>query len=286
MRFSRPALPVFIAVIAILALGGIGLRAAAIALDAHLVKERVDLRADFATIPTVLGPWQRVGKDAIEDAATLESLGTKQYLTRRYAIDGDPRKGVIALHIAYYTGMIDTVPHIPERCAYASGLRLLGEPRTVDFDIEYPPSDSLDVPVASATGQRFPTIRMTDPATRQLVTVAMPTGDMQYTETRFQNPKEPNFEQMFGYFFVANGGATPSTLGVRSLAFRLSDRYAYYCKVQVQAVYPVGDQPASERFQRDSTEFVKLLMPYLMRCLPDWPAVESGQHAPNASASS
>jgi len=36
----------------------------------------------------------------------VESLGTEKYLTRSYAIDGDPSKGVISLHLAYYTGMM------------------------------------------------------------------------------------------------------------------------------------------------------------------------------------
>ena len=33
----------------------------------------------------------------------------------------------LQVHISYYTGTIDDVPHIPERCWYASGLRQLGK---------------------------------------------------------------------------------------------------------------------------------------------------------------
>ncbi len=276
MRFSRRMLPVFLLLVGTLAAGGGGFRAAAVLLNVHLQKERVDPRADFATIPTNLGPWQRIGKDAIEDAATLESLGTQQYLTRAYALDGDPRKGVISLHIAYYTGVIDTVPHIPERCAYANGLMPLGDPERVEFGITYEATDP-DAPVNRSTGERYAFVAMTDPVTRQVTRVPMPVGTMAMTQNRFQNPKNPRVEHLFGYFFIANGGATPSSLAVRSLAFKLTDRYAYYCKVQLSSVYPEGDRPAAERFREDATEFVRLLMPHLMRCLPDWPAIEAAE---------
>lgn len=275
MRFSRRIVPVYAVLLAALAVGGIGLRGAAVLLNVHLQKERIDPRADFATIPTVLGEWRRVGTDAIEDAATLESLGTNQYLTRTYALEGDPRKGVINLHIAYYTGVIDTVPHIPERCAYANGLLSLGDPQRMDLDIKYAPDDEADTPVNRSTGDKYAFSLITDPVTRQIVRVPMPVGDMALTLTRFQNPKSPEVEHLFGYFFIANGGVTPSTFDVRKLAFKLTDRHAYYCKVQLSAAFVESDRSSTDRYKEQIEAFTKALMPYLMRCLPDWPAVEA-----------
>ncbi|MBL9140337.1 MAG: exosortase-associated EpsI family protein, partial [Phycisphaerae bacterium] len=250
----------------------------------HLQKERIDPRGDFGTIPTVLGDWRRFGTDAIENAETLESLGTTQYLTRSYALEGDPRKGVINLHIAYYTGVIDTVPHIPERCAYASGLLSLGEPERLVLDIEYPPDPTEDGAVNRSTGQKYAYALMTDPVTRQVVRVPMPVGEMALTLTRFQNPKSPSIEQLFGYFFIANGGVTSSTFDVRKLAFKLSDRFAYYCKVQVSTAYAEDPRSAKDRYQEQVGGFIKVLMPYLMRILPDWPALEASEAAPKSTS--
>ena len=122
IHFQPKVKSVYFALLATLALGGLGLRIGMQALDVYLKKDPVPLRTDLGAIPTVLGHWQRIGEDQQMDAAMVESLGTEKYLTRSYAIDGDPAKGVISLHLAYYTGMIDTVPHIPERCWGAGGL--------------------------------------------------------------------------------------------------------------------------------------------------------------------
>jgi hypothetical protein len=122
MRFVPSVRTAFVALLVTLAAGGLGLRAAMKSLDVYLRKEPVPLRADFGSIPATLGRWQKFGEDQQMDAAMVESLGTDKYLTRSYALDGDPAKGVLMVHLAYYTGMIDTVPHIPERCWGAGGL--------------------------------------------------------------------------------------------------------------------------------------------------------------------
>ena len=64
---------------------------------------------------------QAFGDDVVLDTAQVEELGTDRYLNRTYARDGHPDNGWIALHIAYYTGMIDAVPHIPDRCYEGAG---------------------------------------------------------------------------------------------------------------------------------------------------------------------
>ena len=74
-----------------------------------------------AALAEPIGPISVTPTNAAMDAAMVESLGTDKYLTRSYALDGDPAKGTMLLHLAYYTGMIDTVPHIPERCWGAGG---------------------------------------------------------------------------------------------------------------------------------------------------------------------
>lgn len=99
---------------ATLVVGALGFRAAMAALDVYVRKEAVPLRESLDTLPTTLGRWKAVGEDRRLSAAVVENLGTTQYLDRDYAIDGQPAKGRLQLHIAYYTGTLDTIPHIPE----------------------------------------------------------------------------------------------------------------------------------------------------------------------------
>ena len=53
----------------------------------------------------------------------LEELGTTNYISRVYRDGGadNPQGTQVRLHIAYYTGTPDTVPHVPERCDTAGG---------------------------------------------------------------------------------------------------------------------------------------------------------------------
>ncbi len=275
MLFDRTIRATFLAVCFTLVGGGLGLRWAMQRFDVYLRKEPVEMRGAFATIPSTLGRWQKVGDDLVMDAATVEQLGTSQYLTRNYALDGDPAKAVLSLHLAYYTGMIDTVPHIPERCWGASGLTQKGEPQLLAVAPAIPSSAPEGGPVNQATGQAYSMTDCVDPLTGTTERVALPVGELGFTLSTFQDPRQPRVEMLGGYFFVANGRVTPTTFGVRTLAFNLSDRYAYFCKLQLSARYPVGDRPASELFKEHSEDFLRELMPHLMRRLPDWPSVEA-----------
>ena len=282
MRFRPSALPAYVALLATLVAGGVGMRIAMGALDVYLRKEPVPLRRDLASIPATLGRWQKVGDDQLMDAAMVESLGTDKYLTRSYALDGNPASGVIMLHLAYYTGMIDTVPHIPERCWGAGGMVQLGEPVVVALRVPALAATPEGGPVNAATGERYPMATIIDPVTKASESVALPVRDdpasrpdeLRMTLTSFQDRRNTRVEQLGGYFFVANGRSTPSTLGVRALAFDRSDRFAYFCKVQLSARYPVGDTPPADAFRAQAEDFLNQLLPQLMRRLPDWPAVE------------
>ena len=163
MLFDRTIRATFLAVCGTLLLGGLGLRWAMQRFDVYLRKEPVEMRGAFATIPATLGRWQKVGDDLLMDAATVEQLGTSQYLTRNYAQDGDPSRGILSLHLAYYTGMIDTVPHIPERCWGANGLTLVGEPAQVAVAPAIPSSAPTGGPVNKATGEPYRMAECTDP---------------------------------------------------------------------------------------------------------------------------
>ena len=85
------------------------------------------------------------------------------------------------------------------------------------------------------------------------------------------------------YFFIANGRITPSSLGVRNLAFNWTDEYAYYCKVQFSTAFKMstsGDK-FLEEFMTGVNELTSQLLPQLMRCLPDWAEIENPDSEPN-----
>jgi hypothetical protein len=283
MRLRRSVIVAYVAACAVLLLGAAGLRIAIDRLNVFVVKRPVELRAPLDTIPPVLGRWQRVGEDVRFGAALVEELGTSQYLDRLYAIGGDPAKGLVNLHLAYYTGVIDDVPHIPERCWDAAGMQMTRPPERIRLEIDdrlWEPEPEL---VNRATGQIYRSVEVRHPVTGFRERVFMPIGEAEMTVTEFQHPLRRDRRQMGGYFFLANGRWTPSALGVRSLAFSLTDKYAYYCKVQVTIPDLVADDPeALDRFRAYASELVSEVLPHLMKRLPQWPEYEARQARPSS----
>jgi hypothetical protein len=267
---ERSTLKAYAAALAILIAGAVGFRMLVAQLNIHLMKEPVELRRPLDTIPTRLGRWERVGLDSVFSDTLIEELGTRRYLDRTYAIDGDPKKGVVHVHVAYYTGTIDAVPHIPERCWAVGGLELTqnSEPATLDIDrSRWRPSKSDGYLAADVV----------DPVTADIESVTMPVGDVVATTIEFQDPKSPRIRQVGGYFFIANGRLESTSYGVRRAAFNLTDRYAYYCKVQItkKGMVDAEDGSLIGPFKEQATELLGALIPEVMRCLPDWPEWEA-----------
>jgi hypothetical protein len=245
----------------------------------YLTKERVDLRRPLDAVPTEIGRWSRIGQDTSYPDIMLEELGTRSYLDRTYAIEGDPAKGALHVHVASYTGTIDAVPHIPERCWAVGGLELTQNSEAAALDIDrtrWRPS----------TVEGYFVTDVVDPVTADIESVTMPIGDVVATTIEFQDPKSPKIRQVGGYFFIANGRLESSSYGVRSAAFNLTDRYAYYCKVQVtkKGVVATEDGSLVGPFRQEATELLSLLLPEVMRCLPDWPEWEAKARGGAASA--
>ena len=86
-----------------------------------------------------------------------------------------------------------------------------------------------------------------------------------------------------GYLFLANGRSTPSPDGVRLLAFKLSERRAYYCKVQ----FTMGGSADFDdtAWLSEIGDFMDEFLPELMRCLPDWSVVERLDRRDDSEAS-
>ena len=275
MLADRSSVRAYFIGLAVLLLGAIGFRVLVAEAKIFLMKERVELRRPLDSVPTKLGRWERVGIDSVFSETLIEELGTRSYLDRTYAVEGDPSKGIMHVHVAYYTGTIDAVPYIPERCWAVGGLELTRNSEGVALAIDRTAWEPL---VREGVEQgKYMVVAVTDPITADIERVAMPLGDITATTIEFQDPKQPQQRQVGGYFFIANGRSVASSYGVRQAAFNLNDRYAYYCKIQLTNRGKVDDPNGSllEPFKRDSAELLSELIPQVMRCLPDWPTYEA-----------
>lgn len=275
--------PAFVTALAVLALAAIGMGAGIRAFSIYLRKLEIyppGGRA-LAAIPHVTARWHRLGADeSIDDPDTLRVLGTQNYLTRVYA-HKDPPEGapeqVLQFHAAYYTGMIDTVPHVPDRCYTGAGMSIVDGPWEIDIPLDtkrlrpHPDAEPaeaghvyavrLESPQSSAFGQfvRLP---------RGLT----PDQPLKLRVTKFAGPGGRTLYA--GYFFVANGGWVPDANGVRTLAFNLTNDYAYYLKLQFGS--PTAESP--EELGALAGSLLDDLFGEIMRCVPDWVEVEHGRY--------
>jgi hypothetical protein len=275
IAFDRHAPAALVVALITLAASGVGFRSAVQQLNVHLTKLPVDLRRHLTSLPRRLGPWRSTSEDALLDAASTESLGTTMYLNRAYDLEGEPARGRLLLHVAYYTGMVDAVPHILERCAVAAGWNALAAPATRDLPLELPEGETDPGPPNRRDGEPYRLLNVTDPLTGTVDQIRMPFGRTELRTFVFGRDDQPQVRHQGGFFFIANHHLTASPTMVRSLAFRPSERYAYYMKVQLEMTGPAGEGP--ERFLELSASLVQHLLPHLMRCLPDWSEVEGGR---------
>jgi len=246
----------------------VGMSFAMDALNIHLKKEPVPIRRALADVPRILGQWEAVGDDQRLSKEFIEELGTDQFLTRSYE-HADGR--FLQLHLAYYTGMIDAVPHVPDRCLVATG----------GFDLEQLPENlPLDLNQSNwkKINESWFEVGIEDPLTGRLADVSIPADDLSLRTSSFTRSDQPGTVLWGGYFFVANGKFAATPESVKSLAFDPSQKMAYYCKVQL--VTQLKRREARSEFVDASREFLELLMPYLMRSLPDWRSLTAALESP------
>jgi hypothetical protein len=217
--------------------------------------------------------WERHAEDLIEAADIVDALGTDNYLTRTYVsktettADGEPV--AVDFHAAYYTGMIDPVPHVPERCFVAGGWQLAAQSEV----LELPLDGSAWLPMETDGEEPLYLIRVSNanrdyPGRRiPLPRGVTPDAGPRMRITSFTD--EQNRPIHSGYFFIANGGTVARSEDVRLLAFKLTDDYAYYLKVQITST----QVDSAEQLARVSADLLQDLMPEIMLCVPDWTKV-------------
>lgn len=279
--------PGFLVALAVMLVSALGMSAAIKAYGLHL--QKLEIRApnnrQVSTLPRETPSWIQVGTDQIMDQDTVKTLGTKNYVSRVYAQkinkEAQPSREpiVMELHAAYYTGGIDTVPHVPERCMVGGGWLQTQGAQTLPLLLDSSTWVKSDVASSPARGEVY-TVRTLPapysdaPGTRVLLPFGVsPESPLRMRISAFGNPQTGK-RLYSGYFFIANGGTVASAEGVRTLAFDLTSDYAYYLKVQCSSTN-VG---SPEELATASSSLLSELIAEIMRCVPDWTLVEAGEY--------
>ncbi len=288
---SRPGVlhnPALWATVGVLAVSAVGFGYAIQSLGIMLKKLPIQAEHGVLTrdVSSRTASWERArgpGGEPIPDqtinAEIEETLGTKNHLTRTY-VETHPantsRPQYLQLHLAYYTGKVDTVPHVPDRCFVGGGMQigkiegdlplLIGDAGwKIDGTL---PADLRDYELAPLAPDASGEVRW--------VHLPRDARHLRLRTMRFLDAGRPVYA---GYLFIANGGHTPSANEVRGLAFDLKNTYAYYLKVQVTS------QTARDvdEFIATTSSLVSELLPEIMRTVPDWPRVRLGLYPPPTS---
>lgn len=276
----------FWVVLGVLAVSAVTIGWAIKAADIYLHKLKIDPPRMLTAMATESEHWRRVGDDRIEPADVQDALGTENYVTRTIVRNRSSQTDpVIAInfHAAYYTGMVDTVPHVPDRCfiggGYQQGARARVMPIELDlvtgmlrredddpFLADRTPDEFRPVDLADGSRTVY-WIRLSDRYSKdggRLVRVPFDPADLRIRVTEFIGPGDKPLYA--GYFFIANGGVTPEANDVRLLAFNLKDKYAYYLKVQ----FTSSSVGSAEELVEVVTEILNEQLGEILLCTPDW----------------
>ncbi|GAB4546391.1 MAG: hypothetical protein Tsb0013_05170 [Phycisphaerales bacterium] len=243
-------------------------------------------------LPREFDTWRAAGTDATLSKEAVDALGTENFLTRTYVADadsaiarriageGEARPIRVSLHLAYYTGLVDTVPHVPERCFVGAGMQLSGNPANVEIPLNRAlliPDRSVPEDVVASmepSGGAFLMGRSTTSKSR----VRLPANldDLAMRVTPFRDDTQGGVELLAGYFFIANGELVPNANQVRLKAFELEDDYAFYMKVQ----FTSADVETPEELAAVAGSMLDEMFADLMLLTPDWVDVRTGVYPP------
>lgn len=280
-----PALWLVVGVLTVSA-GGFGFAMSALKITLRKLPIQAEHGIVTSDIPDRTASWERARDakgvevpDRRENAEIEKTLGTTNYVTRAY-VERHPknrsRPNLMELHLAYYTGQIDTVPHVPDRCFVGGGMQIgniVGDV-TLHFDES---AWQLDDSVPEGLRPLYKVFVPGDPPFGGgYVRLCRGADKIQLRTMKFLAGEGVGLYA--GYFFIANGGHTPSPEGVRGLAFQMTSTYAYYMKVQLTS----STCQSPEEFVEASSSLIGELMGPIMRVTPDWVKVLDVEWPPKA----
>ncbi|MGH7244228.1 MAG: exosortase/archaeosortase family protein [Phycisphaerales bacterium] len=273
--------PSYLLSLALMVVFGVGMTAGIHYAGIHLQKKAIEAPGNRAliSIPNETPTWKQIGTDKLESAEIEETLGTKNYITRTFVRKGrkpEEPPTELQLHAAYYTGGVDTVPHIPERCFVGGGMTAQHTeivPLKLDPSLWSLHSGAANAEKAGIYRQRIP--NWSPDGAGSSVTLPRDPGAMKLRVTEFTLGANKSGPRIFaGYLFIANGGHVSSAEEVRLLAFDLKSDYAYYLKVQ----FTSRSVKSPEELAEQASSLMAELLPEIMRCVPDWVEVEAGNY--------
>ena len=290
--FSSGRFLLAVAVLALAAVGlNAGTSAMKVHFKKQPVPLRYKLDDGRSGVPRILGGWVTINEQSTLDPDVQHSLGTKEFVFRTYlngsvvgeqavkllteeVAEDDPQRGakeraqydlmqkiraehpeaLMALNVTYYTGMVDTVSHISERCMVADG---------------YEPKVTKLLELTAGPG---------------------PDGQPRKVMARFATFEDQTgngrVSRNVAYFFHCNGEFEPSPVGVRGRLQNLFEKHGYYAKVEFMADEPlrpgVSDserQASADRCTAAMSDLLTVALPEIERCLPDWQALKQAEAA-------
>ena len=202
--------------------------------DKYIFRDYVNLKAidwsDLASLGARRSDQSRSLRDTLLALfAGKGSLECKQIVG---ALQTIKPQAVVSLAVTYYTGKVDTVAHIPERCETADGYEPTDPPATLLWDVNSSKTPDGQVYV------RF--INFVDRAGMSRVT------------------------KNVAYFFHANGAYKSDAIAVRMSLQDLWQKYAYYAKVELMTT--CKDPERAKAVMRD---FLSCALPEIEKTYPD-----------------
>ncbi len=258
--------PAFVVATLVLFAAAVGLNWATQSMQLYFKKLPVPLARPIDQVPEKLGRWVQVSHDEPLDKEIQDVLGTQLFIFRDYVLEDAQTKAdirlfadkptkerrerlaalqtrlpdhVINLAVTYYTGLVDTVAHIPDRCYIADGY----QPAQYEEPVWK---------VKNKDGQDF---------------------DLKARYINFEDQTGTSrVTKRVAYFFNVNGRYESDPLAVRRSLQNLFRKHGYYAKVELMTIIRDGNRSAAVM-----TDFLRSALPEIEKCLPDWNAVEGGK---------
>lgn len=254
----------FLVVAAVLLAAAIGLNATVQSLQLSFRKQPVSLQAPLKEIAPRFGPWVQVSADERLPYEIEETLAANEYVFRDYvdsrrvpekvirefegktagqrramldAIREKMPEAVMYMAVTYYTGMVDTVAHIPDRCYIADGF----EPS--EYDIKR--WACFESRGDDRSAARFIHFEDNVPGRRAI-------------------------SRNVAYFFHVNGRYTNDPLDVRATLQNLLEQHGYYAKIELMTL--LNDRARAAAVMDD---FLSHALPAVEKSLPDWQALKA-----------